>query len=293
MDIKTLKNFITIAENGSICKAAKELHMSQPPLSKQIKLLEEELNVQLFDRSSRGVVLTNEGKLLYTHATSLVAYNDLIIRELMDSGSETIRLGLITSSVQYSLNLIKNFYKDKPVNFEITEKNSFELLSLLENNIIDLAFIRTPFDMNKPFDYIKLTNDHLVAIGNPAFFQTKSDTITLPQLSELPLITVRRWRKYIDMNMSSFRETINYKFICDDNRTSLLMAMNGMGVSILPDSLVTENLPQEMIRKKWIEGGTFKTSIYVVYNPSRTFNKYTYEFLSFLLDKNIESGESE
>ena len=66
MDIKTLKNFITIAENGSICKAAKELHMSQPPLSKQIKLLEDELNVQLFDRSTRGVELTNEGRLLYT-----------------------------------------------------------------------------------------------------------------------------------------------------------------------------------------------------------------------------------
>ena len=97
MDIKTLKNFITIAENGSICKAAKELHMSQPPLSKQIKLLEDELNVQLFDRSTRGVELTNEGRLLYTHATSLVAYNDLIMRELMDAGRETIRLGMITS----------------------------------------------------------------------------------------------------------------------------------------------------------------------------------------------------
>lgn len=292
MDIKTLKNFITIAENGSICRAAKELHMSQPPLSKQIKLLEEELNVQLFDRSSRGVELTSEGRLLYTHATSLVAYNDLIMRELMDTGSETIRLGMITSSVQYSLNLIKSFYEDKPIHFEITEKNSFELLNLLENNIIDLAFIRTPFDMNKPFDYIKLTNDHLVAVGRPDFFEREGGAITLPELAELPLITVRRWKKYIDMNMSSFREAIGYKFICDDNRTSLLMAMNGMGVSILPDSIVTEDLPQEIIRKKWIEGGTFRTSIYVVYNPSRTFNKYTDEFLRFLLGKNIESDES-
>ena len=146
--------------------------------------------------------------------------------------------------------MIKNFYEEKPVYFEITEKNSFELLNLLENNIIDLAFIRTPFDMNKPLDYIKLTNDHLVAVGRPDFFQREDHTITLPELAELPLITVRRWKKYIDMNMSTFRETIHYKFICDDNRTSLLMAMNGMGVSILPDSIVTEDLPQELIRKK-------------------------------------------
>ena len=290
MDIKTLKNFITIAEHGSICSAAKELHMSQPPLSKQIKLLEEELNVQLFDRSSRGVELTNEGRLLYTHATSLVAYSDLIVREMMDSDSETIRLGMIPSSVQYALPLIKSFYGDKPVNFEITERNSFELLNLLENNIIDVAFIRSPFDMNTPFDYIKLTNDNLVAVGRPDFFEKEGRTISLSELADLPLIMVRCWKKDIDTNVSILRESIDYKFICDDNQTSLLMAMSGMGVSILPESVVSEDLPQEMIRKKLIKSDIFKTSIYAVYHPSRTFNKYTKEFLMLLLDKNLEKG---
>lgn len=289
MDIKTLKNFITIAEKGSICKAAKELHMSQPPLSKQIKLLEEELNVELFVRSSRGVELTNEGRLLYTHAISLVSYSDLIVREMMDPGNETIRLGMIPSSLQHALPLIKVFCEDKPVNFEMTEGNSFDLLNLLEHNIIDLAFIRTTFDMNTPFNYIKLTNDHLVAVGKSHFFKEDGDTISLPKLSELPLIMVRCWKNDIDMSMRMLRQSINYKFICDENQTSLLMAMSGMGVSILPESIVSEELSQEMVEKKLIKGGTFKSSLYAVYNPSRTFNKYTDEFLHILMDKNLES----
>ena len=52
-----------------------------------------------------------------------------------------------------------------------------------------------------------------------------------------------------------------------------------------------EDLPQEMIRKKLIKSSIFKTSIYAVYHPSRTFNKYTKEFLMLLLDKNLESDE--
>lgn len=289
MDMKILKNFIAIAENGSICKAAKELHMSQPPLSKQIKQLEDELNVQLFLRSSRGVVLTEAGRSLYAHATSLVAYSDMIVRELSGDDQTPIRLGMITSSVQYSLDLIKDFFKDDSLRFEITEKNSFELLELLENHIIDLAIIRTPFDMTKPFRYIRLTNDHLVAVGNPSYLGTDKDTISLLELASMPIITVRRWQEYLDANISEFQRSPNYRFICDDNRTSLSLAMNGMGVSILPDSLVNDSIHSKVIEKKLIEGEIFKTSIYAVYSGTRKFNKATTAFLDYLLQKKIDN----
>jgi len=62
MDIKELTNFIAIAENGSISKAARELHISQPPLTKQLQRLETELNVTLFERTSKGVTLTKKRK---------------------------------------------------------------------------------------------------------------------------------------------------------------------------------------------------------------------------------------
>lgn len=178
MDIKTLKNFLVIAENGSICKAARELHLSQPPLSKQLKQLEEELHVQLFERSSRGVALTDQGRILYAHAISLVNYSDMIVRELSSGEQSPVRLGMITSSVHYAISLINDFFSDSDdmsFRFEITEKNSFELLDLLKHNLIDLAIIRTPFDTNRAFDYIKLTNDHLLAVGSSDFFPGQAE----------------------------------------------------------------------------------------------------------------------
>lgn len=351
MDIKILKNFITIAESGSICKAAKELHISQPPLSKQIHSLEEELGVKLFERSNRGIQLTKEGNLLYRHANSLIAYSNQIKRELMHEEDAIIRLGMITSSVQYTLALIRKFFKDEPTHFEITEGNSFHLLNLLENDMIDLAFIRTPFDMTKSFDYIKLTNDKLVATGLHSFFPEKTDrelavhgagkpgtsgtqspsenfidqeyarpeqnsadqemtsrrnepqdspeqahteqedTVTLEEIVSLPLITIRRWKDLLDMNFAPLKKTVNYRFICDDNRTSLTMAMNGMGVAILPDSMVDKNYSKGALAKKIIEGGGFRTSIYAVYKPSRDFNKCTNQFLDDIISMDIDGTD--
>lgn len=290
MDIKTLKNFIVIAENGSICKAARELHLSQPPLSKQLKQLEEELHVQLFERSSRGVALTDQGRILYAHAISLVNYSDMIVRELSSGEQSPVRLGMITSSVHYAISLINDFFSDSDdmsFRFEITEKNSFELLDLLKHNLIDLAIIRTPFDTNRAFDYIKLTNDHLLAVGSSDFFQGSGRTVSLSELADLPLITVRRWREHIDTNISRLKRSPHYIFICDDNRTALSLALNGRGVAILPDSLVNNSYISSSFQKRLIEGEPFKTSIYAVYSNTRKFNQATTAFLEFILSKEI------
>ena len=95
-------------------------------------------------------------------------YSDMIVRELSSGEQSPVRLGMITSSVHYAISLINDFFSDSDdmsFRFEITEKNSFELLDLLKHNLIDLAIIRTPFDTNRAFDYIKLTNDHLLESG--------------------------------------------------------------------------------------------------------------------------------
>ena len=87
MDIRQLQYFVRIADEGSITGAARSLHMSQPPLSMQMKLLEEELGVTLFDRGSRTIRLTDAGKLLYNRAQGILELSGATVRELKDFGN--------------------------------------------------------------------------------------------------------------------------------------------------------------------------------------------------------------
>ena len=79
MDIRTLSYFVTIAEELNITKAAEKLCMSQPPLSNQMKSLEEELDTTLFIRGKRHLQLTESGKLLYRHAKEILSLVDIVL----------------------------------------------------------------------------------------------------------------------------------------------------------------------------------------------------------------------
>ncbi|MGG3989038.1 LysR family transcriptional regulator [Bacillus smithii] len=76
MDIRQLRYFLTIAEEGQITRAAKRLHMAQPPLSQQLKLLEQELGVQLVERMGRMVRLTEAGRILQLRAEQIIGLVD-------------------------------------------------------------------------------------------------------------------------------------------------------------------------------------------------------------------------
>ena len=84
MDIKQLKYFIAIAEEGSISKAAKRLHMAQPPLSQQLKAMESELGVELFERSTRKLEITSSGQAMYHKAKQILKLMDIAIKEVKD-----------------------------------------------------------------------------------------------------------------------------------------------------------------------------------------------------------------
>lgn len=284
MDIRVLKNFMKIAEQGSICKAAESLHISQPPLSRQLKSLEDELDIKIFERSPKGVQLTEKGHLLYKRAASLISYNDLIIRELT-TNTDIIRVGVTTSLVEYALGYVKEFSKDNSVYFEFTEKNTFELLELLKNIMLDMVFIRTPFEFDSQFTSAKLADDCLVAIGDPYFFSDEEkETISLHQLQDTPIITVRRWKNYIDFAAESDERTsLDYHFICDDNRTAFSMAQGGMGVAILPGSITNFSSEKTLLTKEIQSVETLKSDIYIVFPAVRTLEPAASEFVNFIM----------
>ena len=286
MDIKTLRNFVKIAETGSISSAAKELHLSQPPLTKQMHALEESLGARLFDRSVKGITLTEEGKLLYSHATSLIAHSDLVISEITHNVGK-VRFGMTSSAVEYALSLLKDFNSDKNYKFEITESSTFNLLKLLRDDLIDLAFVRTPFKIDTNFKYVKLLDDTLVVAGSPSFIDSSKKDISMAELKKLPLIIIRRWKQYVDYMADIQGFSLNYDYICDDNRTAIAMANNNMGVAIVPTSTIDRRFSQIKLIELPVSNEIFDTDIYMVHRPGKQFNSATQAFLDFVASKAI------
>lgn len=238
MDIKQLAYFIAIVEEGNISAAAKKLHLSQPPLSHQLKLLEQELNLQLLERGPRSVRLTEAGKVLYKRAQNILELAELARKELNDLGSGlsgTLHLGTVSSSGAALLGWrMGEFHRQYPqVTFEIHEGNTFELLELLSSGIIEVAIVRTPFN-NETVECLYLDEEPMIAAGIRTFFQQDSSTITLRSLSQMPIIIYRRFERVLLTAFDNAGQEPQIFCISDDARTALMWAEAGLGVAIVP-----------------------------------------------------------
>lgn len=124
MEIRVLRYFLTVVREESITKAADALHITQPTLSRQIAQMEEEMGVKLFDRSTRKIVLTNEGLLLRRRAEEILELVDKTEKELTEQ-DETVE-GIVSigcgdlAGVQILLELCQSFHEYYPaVTFDV------------------------------------------------------------------------------------------------------------------------------------------------------------------------------
>ena len=205
MDIRQLLYFTTIAEEGSISAAAKKLHLSQPPLSYQMKLLEEELHLPLIERSARGIALTEAGRVLYKRAQGILELSELTRKEMLAMASGftgTLHIGTVSSSGALSLLgwRIPAFHQKYPqIGFAIHEGNTFELMEMLESGLIELAIVRTPFH-NDQLNCLYLSPEPMIAAGAASFFPAgmpSGQPISLELLGHAPVILYRRFEKIL------------------------------------------------------------------------------------------------
>ena len=286
MDIKTLKNFVTVAETGSILKAANVLHMSQPPLSKQMQALEKELNAVLFVRTARGVKLTGKGERLYKKALSLISYSESIYSELQEAAADVIHIGLITSVTQYALELICEYGESHNVDFSITEKDSFEQIKMLEKGILDLVMARKPFEVSNEIRAVKLFEDKLFVVGKHQLFTAEDSELYLRELSHISLITTKRWFNHINLYHSESLP-VNFKYVCEDNRTAVSMAARGVGLAIIPGSVVDAYVDKTTFTWKPLADDMMNTDMYLLYNKKFGTGPAVNDFINYILE-NVE-----
>ena len=243
MDIRQLLYFTTIAEEGSISAAAKKLHLSQPPLSYQMKLLEEELHLPLIERSARGIALTEAGRVLYKRAQGILELSELTRKEMLAMASGftgTLHIGTVSSSGASLLGWrIPAFHQKYPqIGFAIHEGNTFELMEMLESGLIELAIVRTPFH-NDQLHCLYLSPEPMIAAGAASFFPAgmpSGQPISLELLGHAPVILYRRFEKILLSLCEQKGITPQVFCIADDARTTLMWAEAGLGVAVVPQS---------------------------------------------------------
>lgn len=238
MDLRQLEYFREIADTGSINEAARRMNMSQPPLSYQIKLLEEELNVRLFERSRSGVTLTDAGKLLYSRAGELLSYAGSTKQELASFGKKRVlRLGLTSSTVAPMMPHIAQFARENPeVNFEVHDGTTFSLFNSLMDGIIDVSVVRTPLTLDA-VEHTVLCREPMIAVSSPMLRAEQEGTVTLNSLTDRPLILYRRYEKLICDAFRANGLEPDVFCVCDDARGAVLWAREGLATAIFPASM--------------------------------------------------------
>lgn len=286
MNLKQLKEFLVVAQERQITSAAKRLYMAQPPLSYQMKQLEKELGVKLFNRNSYGIELTAAGKTFQSYAQKMVMTRQAAVEALEQEGAGklgTIHLGLISSTGMLVPNrALQELIRDYPrVNFEITEGNTMQLIDQLNSSLIDVAIVRTPFNM-RGLEAQTIYQDQMVAVGDHQRFNIPQSTLQISDLDQQPLILYRRFESIFNETFAQHGVTPFYSVKCDDARTALAWANGGMGIAIVPQ-LIAQSYAQQPLTV--VDYAGWNSRIQVVWQRETTLTPVTQRFVEIVTKK--------
>ena len=245
--------FYTVANAGNISKAAKELYISQPAISKSIQKLEESLNCKLFSRSSRGVILTEEGSLLYDHvreAFETLGAGEEKLKRSIELGVGHLKIGVSSTLCKYMLlPYLKEFIRRYPhISISINCQSTNDTLKLLDDNKIDIGLIGKPDNLkNINFYFLENIEDTFVAtseyIRNLNMRGIKNDEIL--ENSTLMLLDKNNMsRKYIDDYFQDNEITIADSIDISNMDLLIDFAKIGVGIACVIKSFVSKELKE-------------------------------------------------
>lgn len=290
--------FYTVANAGNISKAAKELYISQPAISKSIQKLEESLNCKLFSRSSRGVILTDEGTLLYDHvkeAFETLSLGEDKLKRSIELGVGHIQIGVSSTLCKYMLlPYLSEFIHQNPhISISINCQSTNETLRLLDDNKIDIGLIGKPEVLKGlTFDHLSDIEDTFVA--TPEYLDNlaergieKEEVLEHATLMLLDKNNVTR--RYID---DYFQENlINVSDTIDISDMGLLIdfAKIGVGVACVIKSFVSRELAKGKLVEIPLEIAIPKREVGFAYKENVKHSKALESFIEFY--KNYQPSE--
>lgn len=260
MDIRHMRYFIGIADCGSLMRASERLHVAQPALSVHIANLEAELGVKLLRRSNRGVELTEEGRIFYASAKTVLREYQVIVGNLKDRQSRpvgTVSIGMpSTTSPQIAVDLYRRVRSELPdVVLYITDASTAMLYEWLTESRIDFAILFSlPDNTNLDLTPLAIEEFCLVSRVDKA---GDASTISFEQVLEHPLVipcSSSTWRKIID----DVAERMGKRFAVPVETESMnvikSIILSGEASGLLPASCVRAEVEQGTMRAQRLVG---------------------------------------
>ena len=289
-NLSSYRIFYTVANTGNISKAAKELYISQPAISKSIQKLEESVGCKLFSRSSRGVVLTDEGKLLYEHvseAFETLTLGEEKLKRSIELGVGHLKIGVSSTLCKYLLlPYLKEFIRQNPhISISISCQSTNDTLKLLEDNKIDIGLIGKPENMkNIHFDFLEEIEDIFVAakdyLRNLKARGIQKDHIL--QSSTLMLLDKNNMtRQYIDDYLQENQIVIKDSIDISNMDLLIAFARIGVGVACVIKNFVREDLENGTLVEIPLGFPIHKREVGFAYKTTTKPSKSLSEFIHF------------
>ncbi len=276
-NLSQYKIFYEVAKTGNISRAAKELFISQPAISKSISKLEGSLDVSLFIRNSRGVQLTDEGKLLYNHtkaAFEALAQGEQELKRIKDFHIGHLRIGVSNTLCKYILlPYLKGFIEKYPhIKITIESQSTAHTVNMLEQQRIDLGLIAEPSN-RRPllFTPVMEIQDTFVATKsylNNLYLREGKDADLFQTGNILLLDKNNMTRKYIDEYLNE-NQLIPNQFLEVTTMDLLIeFAKIGMGIGCVIKDFVQKELDTGDLVLVPLEKEINKRTVGFAYNPA-------------------------
>jgi DNA-binding transcriptional LysR family regulator len=292
VDLRRTRTFVTVADLGSVSKAALRLRIAQPALSRQIGELEQEMGFKLFDRVGRRLVLTGEGEQLLKDCRGLLNHASAV-----DERAHLLRRGdtgvlKVAASPQFIDGVISDFlprYKARYPDVEvrlIEAMGGTTVMEMLERGEIHLGqnLLHAVQPDDRRFASYPLEVVELLAASHPSLKLGKGGKVEIDALSPHPLLVLDNafiFRRTFDAacRLAGFKP--NIRFESRGPHTLLAMAESGNGVAIVPSALRTSRYAVRVVGVTY-QGQTLREPLTIFWDKRRRLPRYTSSFCEML-----------
>lgn len=292
--LSSYRIFNAVAEAGNLSKAAKELFISQPAISKAVSKLEQSLSVKLFTRNSRGVKLTEEGALLYEYTCS--AFESLrrgeeSIRKIHTLGMGQIKIGVSTTLCKHMLlPQLQNFMEAYPhIKLNIECRSTAETLALLEEGKLDIGLIGKP-SRSRSVDFFPLSTVQDTFVASPTYLSNfnerepglSKDSAALLQRANLMMLDEKNISR-LHMNDYFTKHDLHPGQTLEVSNMDLLIefAKIGLGVGCVIREFVEPELTDGSLLELNLPHALSKRTVGFAYNKIAAQNDSLKRFIDF------------